>query len=110
MLLVLAKAMEDRACCVLVMAVTIIAQHWRKLLAASVLSPLAYPEGFLRIRHPLPALLHVGTYRPSELAIFACDLSYLSPRDGRPPCLGVRFRRPRPPFCSPADISNLPCE
>ena len=67
----LAKAITDRARCILVVPVAIIAPHWHKLLAASVLSPLAYPDGFLRVRRPLPLLLHAGSYRPTELAIFA---------------------------------------
>ena len=105
----LAKAIADRARCVLVVPVAIIAPHWHKLLAASVLSPLAYPDGFLRIRRPLPLLLHEGSYRPTELAIFACDFSRISPREGLPPpsdCPGSRLHRPRPPCGSHADFDD----
>ncbi len=45
----LAKAIEDRARCALVVAV--ITPHWNKLLTASVLPPLEFPDGFLRVRN-----------------------------------------------------------
>ncbi len=56
----LAKAIADRARCVLVVAVAVIAQHWNKLLAASVLTPLEFSDGFLRVCNPLPLLLHAS--------------------------------------------------
>ena len=105
----LAKAIADRARCILVVAVAVIAPHWNKLLAASVLPPLEVPEGFLRVRNPLPLLLHAGAYRPSELAVFACDFSRLSPRAGLPEderCPGSLLRRPRPPCGSMADFAD----
>ena len=95
----IAKALEDRARCVLVVPVAVIAQHWHKLLAASVLPPHDFTEGFLRVRQPLPLLDHAGSYRPTELAIFACDFGRLSPRVGLPPdcdCRGALLHRPRP--------------
>ncbi len=96
----LAKAIDDRARCVLVVAVAVIAPHWNKLLAASVLPPVAFSNGILRVRNPLPLLLYASAYRPTELAVFACDFSRLSPRadlpdDSNCPC--SRLRRPRPP-------------
>jgi hypothetical protein len=105
----IAKAMEDRALCVFVVAVAIIAPHWHKLLAASVLPRRDFPEGFLRVRQPLPLLDHAGSYRPTELAIFACDFGRLSPRTGLPPadgCPGARLRRPRPACGSHADLAE----
>ena len=105
----LAKAIADRARCILVVPVSIIVPHWHKLLAASVLSSMAYPDGFLLVRRPLPLLLHVGSYRLSELAIFECDFGRLSPREGLPApsdCPGARLHRPRPPCCSHADFGD----
>ena len=57
----IAKAMEDLALCVFVVAVAIIAPHWHKLLAASVLPRRDFPEGFLRVQQPLPLLDYAGT-------------------------------------------------
>jgi hypothetical protein len=65
------KACADRAKCVLIVPVSILACYWEKLLAASVL-PLDHrgPDGFIRIRSPAPHLLHAHGFAPSELAIF----------------------------------------
>jgi hypothetical protein len=107
--LALAKAIADRARCVLVVAVAVLAPHWNKLLAASVLPLLEFPDGFLRVRNPLPLLLHAGAYRPTELAVFACDFGRLSPRAGLPEderCSGSRLRRPPPSCGSTADFAD----
>ena len=105
----IANAMEDWALCVFVVAVAIIAPHWHKLLAASVLPRRDFPEGFLRVRQPLPLLDHAGSCRPTELAIFACDFGRLSPRAGLPPaggCFGAHLQRPRPACGSHADLAD----
>ena len=101
--------MEDRALCVFVVAVAIIAPHWHKLLAASVLPRRDFPEGFLRVRQPLPLLDYAGTYHPTELAVFACDFGLLSPRMDLPPacgCHGARLRRPRSACGGFADFAD----
>jgi hypothetical protein len=104
------KAIEDRALCVLVVPVAILSPYWHKLLSASVLPRLSFPEGFRRIRKPSSLLLHAGTFAPQELAVFACDFSRLSPRDGLPPlapgCSGSSLRRPRPACGSPGDLAD----
>jgi hypothetical protein len=47
------KACADRALCVLIVPVAILAQHWWKLAAASVLPRGApYADGFARVRDP----------------------------------------------------------
>jgi hypothetical protein len=86
------KAIEDRALCILLVPVSILLPFWHKLLTASVLPLLAFPEGFLRIHKPAPLLRHAGTYAPQELrvAVFACDFGRLSPLGGRCSLLAVR--------------------
>jgi hypothetical protein len=102
------KAAADRALCVLVVPVAILAPYWSKLLYASAL-PLSapYSEGFVRIRSPARHLRHAGDCAPpSELAIFACDFGRLAPRLGLPPlsgCPGAFAPRPRPPCGGKAD-------
>ena len=56
------KAITDRALCILVLPVAILAPYWSKLLPASVLPRAAapYADGFLRIRTPGACLLHAG--------------------------------------------------
>ncbi len=94
------KACTDWVLCVLVVPVTILAQYWSKLLAASVLQHVApYGDGFARIRSPGQHLRHAGSYAPTELAIFACDFSRLSPRAGLSSlsvCFGTFAPRRRP--------------
>ena len=94
------KALADRALCVLVVPVAILAPYWGKLLAASVLPRRApYSDGFRRVRDPAKFLNRPGGDVPAELAIFACDFSRLSPRPGIPPlspCEGAVARRQRP--------------
>ena len=105
----IAKALEDRARCVLVVPVAVVAPHWHKLLAASVLSSRDFPEGFLRVRQPLLLLDPAGSYRPTELAIFDCDFGRLSPRAGLPPgcgCHGALLRRPRPACGSHSNFAD----
>ncbi len=96
------KAVADRALCVLVVPVAILAPHWSKLLYASVLPRAApYADGFLRIRAPNARLLHAGDFAPGELAVFACDFGRLAPRPGLPElavCPGAFSARLRPPF------------
>ena len=101
------KACVDRALCVLVVPVAILAPHWGRLLAASVLprrSP--YLDGFLRVRDPARSVVWSGSSAaPAELAIFACDFGRLSPRPSLPPlsaCPGAFARRPRH-LCGSAD-------
>ena len=79
------KACADRALCVLVVPVAILAPYWSKLLYASAL-PLGAPfeEGFVRFRSPAQHLRHPGDSAPSELAVFACDFGRLEPRLGLP--------------------------
>jgi hypothetical protein len=104
------KAIEDRALCILLVPVTILSPFWHKLLSASVLPRLVFPEGFLRIRKPAPLLRHAGGYAPQELAVFACDFERISPRIDLPPlasgCPGPFLRRPRPPCGSPGDLAD----
>ncbi len=94
------KAIADRALCVLVLPVAILAPYWSKLLYASVLPRAApYADGFLRIRTPNALLLHVGGYAPGELAVFACDFGRLAPCSGLPAlavCPGAFSARLRP--------------
>jgi hypothetical protein len=81
----IAAVIADRALCVLVLPVAILATYWSKLLRASVLPRAApYVDGFLRIRAPSARLLYVGGYTPGELAVFACDFGRLAPRPGLP--------------------------
>jgi hypothetical protein len=76
------KACADRALCVLVVPVAILAQHWNELLAASVLPRRApYLDGFFRVRDPARSVAWSGSSAaPAELAVFACDFGRLSPR------------------------------
>lgn len=94
------KACADAARCVLVVPVSILAPHWNKLLAASVLSQSSgFPGGYARVRRPGPLLRHAAGYTPEELAIFACDFGRITPRAGLPAasdCTGSFRRRPRP--------------
>ena len=104
------KACADRALCVLIVPVAILAPHWSKLLYASAL-PIAAPylDGFLRIRSPAQHLTHSGDYAPSELAVFACDFSRLDPRPGLPPlssCPGAFAPRPRPQCGGEMDLRD----
>jgi hypothetical protein len=106
---VVRKACADGARCVLVMAVAILAPHWHKLLAASVLPRSSHPEGFVRIRSPRPLLLHAAAYAPTELAVFACDFGRISPRPNLPPpssCPGSFLRRHMPACGSASDYSD----
>ena len=99
------KACGDRALCSLVVPVAILAPYWSKLLAASALPHVApYGDGFARIRSPGQHLRHAGSYAPTELAVFACDFSRLSPRVGLPQltvCPGA-FAPRRRPLCGGA--------
>ena len=94
------KACADAALCVLVVPLAILAPHWNKLLAASLLSAATgFPAGFARVRRPGPMLLHANGFTPSELAVFACDFGRIAPRGGLPPtstCPGAFTRRSRP--------------
>ena len=105
-----AKALADSALCVLVVPVSILAPHWNKLLAASVLDQgSGFPGGFDRIRKTGSLLLHSAGYAPEELAIFACDFGRLAPRAGLPAastCPGAFRRRPRPVCGSAADQAD----
>jgi hypothetical protein len=101
------KACADRALCVLVVPVAILAPHWNKLLAASVLprrSP--YLDGFFRVRDPSRQVAWSGSSdMPAELAVFACDFGRLLPRASLPPlsaCPGASSRRQRH-LCGSAD-------
>ncbi len=94
------KACADRALCVLVVPVAILAQHWNRLLAASVLPRRApYLDGFFRVRDPARSVAWSGSSAaPAELAVFACDFGRLSPRPSLPPlsvCPGAFARRQR---------------
>ena len=93
------KACADRALCVLIVPVAILAPHWNKLLSASVLPRRApYADGFARIRDPARQLQRAGADVPAELAVFACDFGRLAPRaDLLPPatCPGAFARRRR---------------
>jgi hypothetical protein len=97
----------DRALCVLVIPVAILAPYLGRLLAASVLprrSP--YLDGFFRVRDPARAVDWSGSSAaPAELAVFACDFGRLSPRPSLPPlsaCPGA-FARRRRHLCGSAD-------
>jgi hypothetical protein len=71
------KAITDRALCVLVLPVAILAPYWSKLLRASVLPRAApYVDGVIRIRTPSARLLHAGGYAssPSPPATSAASL------------------------------------
>ncbi len=64
------KAVADRALCVLVLPVAILAPYWSKLLYASFLPRAApYADGFLRFCAPNARLLHVGGYAPRRLRL-----------------------------------------
>jgi hypothetical protein len=101
------KACADRALCVLLVPVAILAPHWGKLLADSVLPRGApYADGFCRVRDPASLLAWPDASAPAELAIFACDFSRLEPRAGLPQlsaCPGAIARRQRPLCGSVAD-------
>jgi hypothetical protein len=104
---VVAKACADRALCVLVVQVAILASYWYKLLAASVLPPHPpFEDGFRRIHDPEPLLRAAHGFTTLELAVFACDFSLLDPRPGLPPlapgCPGT-FARRRRPLCGSAE-------
>ena len=104
------KACADRALCVLVVPVAILAPYWSKLLYASAL-PLTAPflEGFIRFRSPARHLRHLGDYAPSELAVFACDFGRLHPRAGLPAlsdCPGAAAPRPRTACGGAADLRD----
>ena len=104
------KACADRALCVLVVTVAILAPYWSKLLYASAL-PLGAPfeEGFIRFRVPARHLRHQGDYAPGELAVFACDFSRLEPRPGLPAlsaCPGAVAPRPRTACGGEADLRD----
>ena len=107
---VVEKAMADRALCVLIVPVAILAPHWNHLLAASVLprrSP--YVDGFVRIRRPALVLRSPSPSCAAELAVFACDFGRLSPRLGLPSlssCPGASARRPRPLCGSAGDAAD----
>ena len=94
------KACADAALCVLVVPLAVLAPHWNKLLAASLLSAASgFPAGFARVRRPGPLLLHADGFDPTELAVFACDFGRIAPRAGLPPtstCPGAFTRRLRP--------------
>jgi hypothetical protein len=103
----LEKAMADRALCALLVPVAILAPHWSKLLAASVLPRRApYADGFLRVRDPSRVLSWPDPHGPAELALFVCDFSRLQPRAALPQlssCPGASARRPRPACGSASD-------
>ncbi len=104
------KACADRALCVLVVPVAILAPYWSKLLYASAL-PLGAPfeEGFVRFRTPARHLRHPGDYAPSELAVFECDFGRLEPRLGLPDlsvCPGAVAPRPRTACDGAADLPD----
>ena len=90
--------------------VSILAPHWNKLLAASVLDQSSgFKDGSVRIRKTGSLLLHSAGYAPEELAIFACDFGRLAPRAGLPAassCPGAIRRRPRPVCESVADQAD----
>ena len=104
------KAITDRALCILILPVAILAPYWSKLLRASVLPRAApYADGFLRIRSPGACLLHAGGYAPGELAVFACDFGRLAPRPGLPrlvECPGAFAARLRPPCGGGDDLQD----
>ena len=102
------KACADRALCVLVVPVAILAPYWRKLLYASALPLVAlFLEGFVRFRSPARHLLHAGYHAPVELAVFACDFNRLEPRPGLPAlsdCSGAVAQRPHTACGGAADL------
>ncbi len=104
------KARADRALCVLLVPVAILAQHWGQLLEASVLPRTApYVDGFLRIRDPARVLARPDPRGAAEIAVFACDFSRLQPRAGLPQlssCPGAAARRTRPLCGSPGDARD----
>ena len=104
------KACADRALCVLVVPVAILAPYWSKLLYSSAL-PLGAPfeEGFVRFRSPAQHLRHQGDYAPSELAVFAWDFGRLEPRLGLPSLSifpGAVAPRPRTACGGSADLRD----
>ena len=108
---VVAKACADRALCVLVVPVAILASYWHKLLAASVLPHRPpFTDGFHRIRNPEPLLRAAHGLDTLELAVFACDFGRLDPRPGLPPlapgCPGAFARRRRAPCGSAEDLHD----
>jgi hypothetical protein len=105
------KACADRALCVLVVPVAILAPHWNKLLAASVLPRRApYLDGFFQVRDPARSVAWSGSSAaPDELAVFACDFGRLSPRRSLPPlsvCPGA-FARRQGHLCGSVDDSRV---
>jgi hypothetical protein len=94
------KACADAALCILVVPLAVLAPHWNKLLAASLLSGAnGFPAGYARVRRPSSLLRDADGFAPAELAIFACDFGRVAPRDGLPPlsaCPGALANRPRP--------------
>ena len=104
------KASSDRALCVLVVPVAILAPHWHALLAASVLPRRKpYLDGFFRVRDVSRSVSRPGASAPAELAVFACDFSRLAPRAGLPllsSCPGSLAVRRRPLCGGSADAHD----
>jgi hypothetical protein len=104
------KACADSALFVLIVLVAILAPHWNKLLAASVLPRQAqYLDGFARIRDPARLVEWPGSSAaPAELADFACDFGRLAPRNSLPPLLSClrAFARRRRHLCGSASDSR----
>ncbi len=100
------KACADRALCVLVVSVAVLAPYWNKLLYASVL-PRAdpYVDGFLRIRSPGARLLHSGGFAPGELADFASATSPPALDYPLSPCAPGRLPR----ASTPREGGAMPC-
>ena len=104
------KACADRALCILLVPVAVLAPHWGKLLAASVLPRTApYVDGFLRVKNPLQRVAWPDPHCAAELAIFACDFGRLQPRANLPllsTCPGAVARRQRPLCGSAGDARD----
>ncbi len=68
----LEKECADRALCVLLVPVAVLAPHWGQLLVASVLlQTTPYVDGFLRIRDPARVLARPDPRGTAEMAVFA---------------------------------------
>ena len=95
------KACSDRALCILVVPVAILAPHWHALLSASVLPRREpYTDVFFRVRDVARSVSRAGASAPAEFAVFACNFSLLAMRAGLPPlspCLGSLALRRRLP-------------
>jgi hypothetical protein len=98
------KACADSALCVLLVPVAILALHWGRLLATSVLPRCPpYTDGFRRVQDPAAFLSWSEPAPAAELAIFACEFCRLELRVGHWASLRS------PPALAPSHAASAPC-